>query len=74
MKLISTQALDSDLVYAPGSLYQKKYRHFVRREGPDGQRGRHLWIVIEKYNEHVSLKGYKHRIPADHPLAIEVLQ
>lgn len=72
MKLISTRALDSDFIYAAGSLSQKKYRHFVRREGPDGRRGRYLWIVVEKYNEHVALRGYKHRIQLDHPLAIEV--
>lgn len=72
MKLISTKALDSDVVYSPGSLSQKKYRHFVRREGPDGRRGRYLWVIVEKYNEHVALRGYKHRIPLDHPLAFEL--
>lgn len=72
MKLISTQALDSDVAYSAESLYQKKYRHFVRREGPDGHRGKYLWIIIERYNQHVARRGYKHRIPLDHPLAVEV--
>lgn len=74
MKLICTQALDKDIVYAPASLSQKKYRHFVRREGPDGRRGRYLWIIIDKYNAQVALRGYKHRIPLDHPLAVEAVE
>lgn len=72
MKLISSQALDKDFPLSPGSLCKAKYRVFTRREGPDGHKGRFIWLDILKFNAWAASKGYKYRLSVDHPLAVEV--
>ncbi len=66
-ELICTSELDSSFPLALGTMYvgRSKGRYpWLRREGPRGHRGRHLWIDAKQFNEWAAERGLKFRFLA----------
>lgn len=63
--LISTGELDSSFPYTPGTLYVGRSlgRYpWLTREGPNGRRGRYLWIDAGHFNAWAAERGLKFRL------------
>lgn len=64
-QLISTGELDSSFPYTPGTLYVGRSlgRYpWLTREGPNGRRGRRLWVDAIHFNAWAAERGLKFRL------------
>ena len=64
-RLIPTSELDSTFPFLPATLYSGKSRgryKWLTRVGPDGHRGRLLWILVDEFNQFCRDRGLKYQL------------
>jgi hypothetical protein len=64
-RLIPTSALDSRFPFASSTLHSGKSRGrypWLTRHGPDGHRGRILWILVDDFNQFCRDRGIKYQL------------
>lgn len=63
--LLPTTELDSDFPFEISTLYSGRScgRYtWLTRVGPDGHRGRILWVLVHEFNEFCRNRGIKYRL------------
>lgn len=65
MMHVSLSSLDSHFPFSIATLYTGRSRgrySWLTRQGPDGHRGRFLWIDVDAFNQWCQLRGYKYQL------------
>jgi hypothetical protein len=68
MNYIPVNQVDATFPFALATLYGyhcRKKIAWLTRIGPDGNRGRILWIKVSEFNEWCQNRGYKYRLAVD---------
>ena len=64
-RLICIAALDGSFPFATSTLYEghctRRYP-WLSRVGPDGHRGRHLWLDVDAFNRWAQARGLSYRL------------
>ncbi len=66
MNHLPISRVDNDFPFAlstPYSCHCRKKHNWLTRHGPDGHRGRNLWILVQEFNTWAESRGIQYRLP-----------